>query len=155
MTQPKKTRAEKRKLAFQFFNEIGIIQQLAATLFNRRLPEGLHVSHFAVLNHFVRLGDGKTPLALASAFQVSKGTMTHTLAALQGRGLIRLEPHASDGRSKLVYLTEAGRTFHLQAIDSLEPLFATLEAELDLDQVIAVLPVLSQVREVLDAKREI
>ena len=65
------TESDKHKLAFQFFNEIGIIQQLASTAFNRRLPEGLHVSHFAVLNHLTRLGDGKTPRALASAFQVT------------------------------------------------------------------------------------
>ena len=70
------------KLVFQFFNEVGIIQQLSATLFNKRLPEGLHVSHFSVLNHMVRLGDGKTPLALANAFQVTKATMTHTLSTL-------------------------------------------------------------------------
>ncbi|MGF1475846.1 MAG: MarR family winged helix-turn-helix transcriptional regulator [Geminicoccaceae bacterium] len=144
----------KRRLAFQFFNEVGIIQQLASTLFNRRLPDGLHVSHFAVLNHLIRLGDGRPPLAIARAFQVSKGTMTNTLSALATRDLIHLRPHASDGRSKLVYLTEAGRRFHGRAIDTLSPLFAMLEREMDMDKLLVVLPVLSEVRQILDENRD-
>ena len=45
---------------FEFFNEIGIISQLSSALFSRTLPDGLHVSHFSILNHMVRLGDGRT-----------------------------------------------------------------------------------------------
>ncbi|HIC82627.1 MAG TPA: MarR family transcriptional regulator [Kiloniellaceae bacterium] len=149
------TESDKHKLAFQFFNEVGIIQQLASTAFNRRLPEGLHVSHFAVLNHLTRLGDGKTPRALASAFQVTKGTMSHTLAALSERAFIRIEPHATDRRSKLVYLTPQGRRFHRKAIASLDPLFDALEKGLDLDSVIAVLPALRAVRVFLDDNRDL
>ncbi|NNG04985.1 MAG: MarR family transcriptional regulator [Inquilinus sp.] len=148
------TGKEKQKLAFRFFNEVGIIHQLGTALFNKRLPDGLHVSHFSVLNHLVRLGDGKTPLALAGAFQVTKGTMTHTLSALSQRNLVRLEPHASDGRSKLAFLTEAGRAFHRQAIESLEPMVLMIEKNMDLDRLAGVLPVLQEIREVLDANRE-
>lgn len=149
------TKQERQKLAFQFFNEVGIIQQLGTALFNKRLPEGLHVSHFSILNHMVRLGDGRTPLVLADAFQVTKGTMTHTLAGLSKRGLIRLEPNASDGRSKLVFLTDAGRDFHKDAIESLSPVFAMLEEKIDFEKLIEVLPLLQEVREVLDSNREI
>ena len=53
---------------FALFNEIGIIAQLSRALFEARLPEGIHLPQFAVINHMVRLGDGKTPLALARAF---------------------------------------------------------------------------------------
>ena len=146
--------ADDRKLAFRFFTEIGIIQQLATSMFNKRLPDGLHVSHFAVLNHLTRLGDGKTPVSLANAFQVTKGTMTNTLSVLTRRGLIRTERHAVDRRSKLVYLTDAGRTFRQQAIDRLDPLFAMLRETLDLDQVIRILPTLEAVRKVLDENRD-
>jgi DNA-binding MarR family transcriptional regulator len=101
---------------FSFFNEVAIIGQLAGSLFERRLPAGFLVSHFAVLNHLARLGDGKTPLALARAFQVPKTTMTHTLAGLEKAGLIRFAPNPRDGRSKCAMLTEAGRVFRNEAI---------------------------------------
>jgi hypothetical protein len=59
-----------------FCNEVGIIAQFAGSLFERRLPPGFLVSHFAVLNCLARLEDGKTPLCRARAFQVPKTTMT-------------------------------------------------------------------------------
>ena len=46
---------------FQLFNEIGIIQQLVNTRFERALPDGLTASQFGVLNHFVRLGGERAP----------------------------------------------------------------------------------------------
>lgn len=146
---------EQRKAVFQFFNEIGIIQQLASTMFNKCLPDGVHVSHFAVLNHLARLGDGKTPLKLAEAFQVTKGTMTHTLSTLSKRRFITLRPHATDGRSKLVFLTSAGRAFQVRAVESLGPAMAALDGKLDYDRMIAMLPELAKVREVLDENRDL
>ena len=73
-------------LVFVFFNEIGIIEQLARNLLERALPAGLKQPHFGVLNHLVRLGDDKSPLFLSRAFQVSNGTMTNTLQRLEARG---------------------------------------------------------------------
>lgn len=146
---------DKRKLTFQFFNEIGIIQQLATTAFNRRLPDGLHVSHFSILNHLIRLGDGKTPQSLSDAFQVSKGTMTHTLGALSKRHFIKLTPHPTDGRSKVVFLTDEGRMFHAGAIASLAPLMELMEQKLNLDDVDDMLPKLRKIREVLDNNRDL
>ena len=55
---------------FGFFNEIGIVSQLSSALFMRLLPGGLHLSHFIVLNHLTRLGDGRTPLQIAAALPV-------------------------------------------------------------------------------------
>lgn len=144
---------EKRKLTFQFFNEIGIIHQLSTTAFNRKLPDGLHVSHFAILNHLMRLGDGKTPNSISDAFQVTKGTMTHTLGTLTKRNLIAIQPHPSDGRSKLVFLTDAGRSFHSDAIESLNPLIDLLSRNVELDTLIRMLPDLQAIREILDDNR--
>lgn len=146
---------DKRKLTFQFFNEIGIIQQLATTAFNRQLPDGLHVSHFSILNHLIRLGDGRTPQSLSDAFQVTKGTMTHTLGALSKRSFIRLEPHPSDGRSKVVFLTDQGRDFHAGAIDSLAPLMELMEHKFNLDDLAEMLPKLQEIRAVLDQHRDL
>ena len=146
---------KRRSLAFEFFREVGIIQQLATTMFNKRLPDGLHVSHFSVLSNLVRLGEGKTPLALARAFQVTKGTMTNTLSTLQGHGFIQLKPNTSDGRSKLVFLTDEGRAFHVRAVESLGPAMAALDGLLDFDRMTEMLPDLAHVRTVLDENRDI
>ena len=58
-------------LVFAFFNEIGIIEQLARNAFERVMPDGLRLPHFSVLNHFVRLGGERSPGELARAFQVA------------------------------------------------------------------------------------
>ena len=84
---------------FQLFNEIGIVEQLARAMFEARLPDGMLVTHFSVLNHLVRVGDGRTPLALARAFQTPKTSMTHTLAGLERHGMVDMRPNPKDNRS--------------------------------------------------------
>ncbi|MEL6377886.1 MAG: MarR family transcriptional regulator, partial [Pseudomonadota bacterium] len=101
---------------FGFFTEIGIINQLSTAILAKSLPEGVHPSHFSILNHLVRMGDGKPPVRIASAMQVTKNTMTHSLKVLQDRGYIMVAPDPADGRGKLVYLTDSGRRFRDQAI---------------------------------------
>ena len=146
--------AARRARLFELFNEIGIIGQLATTRFNGALPDGLHVSHFSVLNHLVRLGDGRTPLAIAEAFQVSKATMTNTLARLGERGLVTLRPNPEDGRSKTVHLTEAGRAFRDEAIGGLDDTLDELAARLDVARLVELIPALAELRAVLDAMRD-
>jgi DNA-binding MarR family transcriptional regulator len=145
---------EDRNMAlFQLFNEVGIINQLSSAIFQARLPDGLHVSHFSVLNHLVRLGDGKTPLAIANAFQVPKTTMTHTLAVLEKRGLIRMAPHETDGRSKVVFLTDAGRQVQKDAVAAMSDPLQKMADDLGLDEVLGLLPTLERVRMYLDENR--
>ena len=141
-------------LYFRLFNEIGIIAQLSRALFEARLPPGFVVAQFGVLNHLVRVGDGKTPLALARAFQVPKTSMTHSLAVLERAGLIAFAPNPEDGRSKLVTITEAGRAFRQSAIDSLDPDMARIAAAIPPDQVAGLLPGLEALREFLDRDRD-
>lgn len=139
---------------FEFFREIAIIQQLSSTLLSQNLPGGLHSSHFGVISHLINVGEGRTPAAIASAFQVTKATMTNTLTKLSAAGYIKLEPNPEDGRSKLVYLTEAGRQFHGNAIGSLGPMMAKLQADLDVSALLAMLPKLQELRRYLDAARD-
>lgn len=141
------------ELLFRFFNEIGIIAQLSRTVFETRLPPGYVEAQFSVLNHLVRLGDGRTPLDLASAFQVPKTTMTHTLAVLERGGLVTMRPNPRDGRSKCVFVTDAGRTFREQALAGLAPDLADLAARLPDGAIEAALPLLETVRQTLDANR--
>ncbi len=139
---------------FAFFNEIGIISQLSSALFQSRLPEGMTVAHFGVLNHLIRVRDGQTPLKLADAFQVPKTTMTHTLAGLEKRDLVEIRRNPEDGRSKQVWITESGRDFRDAAIGRLAGDVDKLAAEIDTASIAEITPVLSAVRKVMDAARD-
>ena len=139
---------------FRLFNEIGIIGQLSRTLLEARLPPGFVMAQFTVLNHLVRVGDGRTPLAIAQAFQVPKNSMTHSLAVLEREGLIALRPNPEDGRSKLVYLTDAGRVFRDDVIAAFAPDVARIAAAFPPELVARLLPDLERLRKVLDADRD-
>lgn len=141
-------------MLFTFFNEVGILAQLSRALFEARLPPGFTLSQFAVLNHLVRVGDGRTPLQLARAFQVPKTTMTHSLAVLERHLLIEMRPNAKDGRSKCVFITEAGRSFRQDAVESLMPDMAAIAAAYPVDRLIAALPTLTELRKTMDAMRD-
>ena len=73
---------------FEVFNEIAIIEQLSRAILEARLPHGLIAPHFTVLNHLTRVGDGRTPIQMARAFQVPKTSMTHTIKGLEGHALV-------------------------------------------------------------------
>lgn len=140
-------------LIFAFFNEIGIVSQLSQAFLNRHLPDGLHSSHFATLNHLYRVGEGTTPLAIANAMQVTKATMTHTLSVLEKRALVEIRANPRDGRSKTVFLTPAGRAFRLAAIGDVTQALATVSSLFDRAELEASLPALQRVRKILDAER--
>ncbi|MCR9220762.1 MAG: MarR family transcriptional regulator [Alphaproteobacteria bacterium] len=138
---------------FAFFNEVGILHQLSRTLFEARLPDGVTLPHFSVLNHLIRVRDGQTPRALAEAFQVPKTSMTHTLAGLEARGLIAMRANPEDGRSKQVWLTEEGRRFRNEAIRLLSDDVAAIASAIDTERIAAALPLLAEVRRYLDENR--
>ncbi len=140
-------------LAFRFFVEIGIIEQLARNRLERGLPDGLKVSQFSVLNHLVRLGGAWSPARLAGAFQVTKGAMTNTLQRLEKRGLVRVSPDPVDGRGKLVDITNSGRHMRDRCIDGVGPLLTDLSRALPDKDFATALPVLEKVREYLDSHR--
>lgn len=141
------------KLTFGVMTEVGIIAQLSAAAFERRMP-GWMVAHFSVVQHLIRRGDGATPLELARAFQQPKTTMTHTLQVLERRGLIAMRPNPRDGRSKLVTLTDAGRAFHGQAMAEVARNMQALHEQLAPGTLEALLPHLTHLRAVMDALRD-
>lgn len=138
---------------FRIFNEIGIIHQLATTRAERMLPRGLTLAQFAVLNHFVRLGGERGPAELARAFQVTKQTMTSTLARLERAGLVTIRPDPGDGRAKRVAITPAGRDMRETAIAAMTRAFADAEMLLPADEQARLLPLLSVLRQRLDSSR--
>ncbi len=139
---------------FRLFNEIGIIEQLSRAIFQARLRHGMLVSHFAVLNHLIRVEDGRTPRELARAFQVPKTTMSHTLAGLEAAGFIRMKPNAADGRSKRVWITPAGRRFRNASIAAVAPDLDDLAREFAADRVAKILPELEALRQIMDRRRD-
>lgn len=138
---------------FQVFTEIGIIEQLARTLLEAQMPDGLIAPHFGVLNHLIRVRDGCTPVEIARAFQVPKTSMTHTLAGLEKHGLVEMRPNPDDRRSKQVWLTGAGRALRDQVITGLGPEMSALASDLGRDRLLTVLPVLTELRALLDERR--
>ncbi|MBX9860549.1 MAG: MarR family transcriptional regulator [Sphingomonas sp.] len=142
-------------IAFDFFNEIGIIDQLAGTILERALPPGMTRAQFAVLNHFVRLGhDERSPAQLASAFQVTRPTMTSTLSRLARDGLVVIRDDPADGRAKLVSLTPQGRAAREAAMIAVGTVLPLLDGILDPGEVETILPILRRLRIALDAARD-
>lgn len=138
---------------FRLFNEIGIIDQLTGTAFERVLPHGLTRAQFTVLNHCVRLGDNQTPSELAGAFQITRGTLTSTLARLEAKGFITLVADSRDGRSKRVLLTPAGRAAREACLAAAWPLLGRSLAALEPPEFHQLLPLLEKLRVWLDANR--
>ncbi|HEY5647538.1 MAG TPA: MarR family transcriptional regulator [Pseudomonadales bacterium] len=139
--------------AFEFFNEIGIIGQLAGNRMERSLPHGLTRSQFSVLNWFVRVDDEATPGRLARAFQVTAGAMTNTLGKLAGKGFVSIEPDPGSGRRKIVRLTPAGRRARDEAIAATEPDLRAFLERFPRQRLDRALPLLRAVRAYLDAAR--
>lgn len=138
-----------------FFTDIAIIEQLVRTLRERRLPPGLSTAGFGLINHMVRTGqETASPAALARALQVTRGAVTGVLHKLTAEGFVTLEPDPKDGRGKKVRITPAGLAARETALASLAPLVARFEAEIDVEAIRRVHPVIREVRDYLDRNRE-
>ena len=140
-------------IAFRVMNEIGIIDQLGTTLFERSLPHGLTVPQFIVLNHFVRLGGERSPLELADALQVTKATMTSTLQRLEAKGFIAITPDPTDGRAKRVAMTTLGSKARGDAIKAIADDLTALETEIGRAEFEVALPFLLKLRTFFDRRR--
>ncbi|MFN4159060.1 MAG: hypothetical protein ACK4GO_11735 [Gemmobacter sp.] len=73
---------------------------------------------------------------------------------LDRHGLIRLAPNPGDGRSKCVWITEAGRAFRNRAIAALDGDLDDIAARFPVERLAEVLPVLTDLRRVMDAMRD-
>ncbi len=141
-------------LAFQLFTEIGIIDQLAGTAFERALPPGMTRAQFTVLHHLSRMADQpQSPARLADAIQVSRATMTSTVGRLAQRELVEVVPDPADGRGKLVQLTLAGRTMRDTCIAAVAPLLPLVETVYTHPEMAGLLAQLRCLREKLDEDR--
>jgi DNA-binding MarR family transcriptional regulator len=140
-------------IAFRVMNEIGIIDQLGTTLFERAMPFDLTLPQFVVLNHLIRMGCDRSPVELASAIQVTKATMSSTLQRLEAKGFISSAPDEQDGRSKRISITLTGRSARDQSIKAIEDDLIAMEAEVGRAEMAAALPFLIALRSFLDRRR--
>jgi|TARA_R100001244_G_scaffold86820_3_gene66319 DNA-binding MarR family transcriptional regulator len=145
----------KDPLAFQVFNEIGIISQLTSAAFAAVLPKGVTIAQFTVLNHFVRLElESQSPAKLASAFQITRPTMTSTLARMEKAGLVTIKADPQDRRGKLVSVTAAGRRMRETCLERLAEPLAEANAVLAPATLAQLLPLLQDIRAKLDRLRD-
>ena len=140
------TKLSNDPLAITLFSEIAVIDQMARTRLSRALPEGMELSHFAVLNHFAHLGGEKTPAQLARMLHVTKRAMTNTVTRLKEAGFVHVRPDWDDARRKMVAISPAGRNARDDAIRSITPLINNVADELGEDQVRATLETLRALR---------
>lgn len=134
---------------FRVLNEIGIIAQLARNHLASVLPHGLSLSQFTVLNHLERRGE-ETPSQMAFAIQVSRGTMTNTISRLEAKGFVRVRESADDGRSRLVDITDTGRTARIDAVAATAPAIARMTEALGAGTLEGMIPDLVALRMWLD-----
>ena len=141
---------QNESLYVALFSEIFMADQLARNRLGRALPKGMELSHFSVLNHFARLGGEKTPGQLARAFHVTKGAMTNTLGRLEAAGFIEIRPDKDDARRKRVSLSVEGMAARDDAVQRIAPVFDAVVEGLGHDRIKSVLPVLRELRKVMD-----
>lgn len=77
---------------------------------------GLNMGQFDVLAH-VGASEGLSQGELASSLLVSKGNVAQLVRKMESRGLVR---RRSEGRTKRLYLTEAGRELYDAAVPAHE-----------------------------------
>lgn len=111
---------------FRIINWITTISQLSDTKMRQILDDiDVPPPQFFILNHFVHQPDEhKTVSSVAWAMQQPQPGITKTIAKLLAKGFLRAEDNPADGRSKFLYLTEAGRLAHSRARERLEAAFA-------------------------------
>jgi DNA-binding MarR family transcriptional regulator len=141
--------------AWQLFNEIAIIDQLASAAFAEVLPRGITRAQFVVLNHlWHRARPSQSPAQIAAAIQVTRSTISSTLGRLAARGLIAIAPDPSDGRGKQVQLTESGRAMRETCIAAVAPMLPIAASAFDSTELDQALALLKRLRERLDAARD-
>ena len=147
------TNPSRHPVAFDFFVEIAVIDQLVGAEMARVLPDGVSMASFSLLNHLLSKGGSDSPARLAQALQVTKGTITAMLKRLEARGLVVLSADPRDGRGKIVSLTPDGLQARNDAVAALDPLLGTFLAAFPEPDLAGARPLLKRVRLDLNRRR--
>ncbi len=139
-------------LAATMFSEILVIEQLARAQLSKRLPKGMELSHFSVLNHLAHCGVEKTPAELARTFHLTRGAMTNTLGKLRWAGWVHVRPDWDDARRKMVSISPAGLAVRDAAIAGIAPMINGIIQKVGAEKARATLPVLREMRLTLESE---
>ncbi len=77
-------------------------------------PTGLRITQFLILATLNEAG-GAAVNALAERLDIERTAMGKMLGFLERDGMIRIRPSPTDGRSRLIELSEKGRRLHAEA----------------------------------------
>ena len=121
-------------------------QLLLARVEDTLKPFDLSFARYELLTLLSFTREGRMPLSSAARrLQVHPTSVTNTVDRLEAAGLVRREPHPSDGRATLVALTEAGRLLAADATTTLNrDVFA--RPGLDDDDVESLIAVIARLR---------
>ena len=137
-----------KRLYLELFTEIAIIEQLVRQRFEPTHLIDLGVADFGVLNHFVRLGMTSEKLeTLAWCFQVDMAAMRATVAGLAARRLVELD--WVDG-FETVFVTDAGRAKHADAVADMAPDFLEIMSEFSVADLQTTAATLKEIRRTFD-----
>lgn len=136
----------------RFFREVTILENLTRNRMERALPNQMKVSQFGVLSRLMYEPEC-SPAEIAEAFQVTRPSMTNTLQKLEAQGYIRVEADPSDGRGKLVRITEEGRSAFTLAIERLAEMFEDVTESLGTEPFEEALPAIAKIRLFMDKNR--
>lgn len=136
-----------------FFKEIFTLEQLARNRMERALPNEMKVSHFTALSYLVKKDTPSSPAELASAFQVSRPTMTNTLQKLEAKNYICVSADLADGRGKLIMITQEGKNIFHIAVQSLAKMFGDVSNAMGEEAFKEALIPLTSIRAFMDTSR--
>jgi DNA-binding MarR family transcriptional regulator len=89
-------------------------------------PVGLRITQFLTLSALNELGSAGVN-ALAERLDIERTAMGKMAGFLERDGLVKVRPSPSDGRSRLIELTDAGRRLH----DKAAPLWQRAQREFE------------------------
>lgn len=136
-----------------FFKEIFTLEQLARNRMERALPNEMKVSHFTALSYLVKKDSPSSPAELASAFQVSRPTMTNTLQKLEAKNYICVSADLEDGRGKLVMITQEGKDAFRIAVQALAEMFGDVANAMGEEPFKEALVPMGKIRAFMDTSR--
>lgn len=140
----------------QVLNFIGIANQLAVTRANQVLADGnLPFPQFVMLSHFSKdPARPRTVTGIASAFQAPQPGITKTVQKMVRRGFLEARPDPEDGRSRHLFMTEAGAAAFATANAALAPTARKAFADWPTADILALHGLLRRLKDWLDDNRD-
>jgi DNA-binding MarR family transcriptional regulator len=119
-----------------------VLAQASATAFSRH---GVYEGQQYVLQCLWG-EDGLTPGEVARRLGLATATVTRATARMQAAGLLRREPHESDGRLVRLFLSERGRALERAIAEEMDQLSERALSSLDQPERAALVHSLNRIR---------